>query len=71
MKIYKRTIYWVSTNRFCGAIAKDQDGLIYEPDTAPYYKFMAGKSFRDLMDQLKRSKKLYGCKRIEVDVDPF
>lgn len=70
-KIYKRRIYWVATKKFCGAIAVDQDGLIYEYDTAPYYKKMNGKPFRELLDFLKWKKELISCKKIAEEEDPF
>lgn len=70
-KIYKRRIYWVATKRFCGAIAVDQNGLIYGYDTAPYYKKMHGKSFRELLDSLKWRKELLSCKKIAEEEDPF
>lgn len=70
-KIYKRRIYWVATTKFCGAIAVDQDGLIYGPDTAFYFQKMHGKSYRKLLDHLKITKQFISSKRIGTDIDPF
>jgi len=35
MKTYKRRIYWFHTIKYCGAVAVDQDGLVYKYDTVP------------------------------------
>jgi len=71
-KIYKRTIYWVSTRRACGALAIDQDGYLYELDTCPYYKKMfKGKRFSEIMTYLKSKNYLISCKELGNDVDPF
>ena len=59
MKVYKRTIYWVNTKKFCGAIAVDQNGKVYGYDTAPCYKWMSGKRFKDMLDYLKRKNICY------------
>jgi hypothetical protein len=70
-KIYKRRIYWLSTKTFCGAVAVDQDGLIYGHDTAPYFKKLNGTKFRELLDSLKWRKELLSCKKIAEEEDPF
>lgn len=70
-KIYKRKIYWVATTKFCGCIAVDQDGMIYGYDTAPYFKKMHGKSYRKLVDYLKRTNQFISSKRIGTEIDPF
>ena len=70
-KIYKRTIYWVNTKKLCGAIAVDQDGFVYKYDTAPCYRWMSRKKFRDMLSYLKHKKYLISCKQLEKDIDPF
>ena len=69
--VYKRTIYWVNTKKFCAAIAVDQHGKVFKFDTAPCYKWMTGKSFREMMDYLRRKKLLISCQKIDTDIDPF
>jgi len=71
--IYKRTIYWVNTKKYCGAVAKDQDGYVYELDTAPCYRWAAKKKmkFSQLMDYYKRKNWLINCKKLDVEIDPF
>ncbi len=71
MKTYKRTIYWVNTKKSCGAIAVDQDGNVYKYDTAPCYKWMAGKKFSKMLEYMKYKKYLLNCKKIGIDIDPF
>ncbi len=71
MKIYKRTIYWVNTTRFCGAIAVDQDGAVYKHDTAPCFRWMSGKKWSQMLQYLKRNKQLMNCKILTVEEDPF
>ena len=71
MKAYKRTIYWVDTKKYCGAIAVDQKGEVYKWDTAPCYQWMHGKKFSEMLNWLKYKKNLIGCKKIGEDVDPF
>jgi hypothetical protein len=72
-KVYKRTIYQITTNRFCAGVAVDQDGYVYKFDTAPCFKWAANKKmkFRDFLNFLKRKKDLISCKRIDEEVDPF
>jgi len=72
-KIYKRTIYWVNTKKFCGAVAKDQDGYVVIYDTAPCYKWAAKKEmkFTELLNYYKSKKWLIACRKIDVDIDPF
>ena len=69
--IYKRTIYWVNTTKFCGAIAVDQDGAVYKYDTAPCYRWMSGKKWVDMLHYLKRKNYLLNCKKLDVEEDPF
>ena len=73
MKKYRRKIYWFNTKYGCGAVAVDQDGYVYEYDTAPLYRWMAksGKKFIELKNNLLRGNKLYNCKKIAVEEDPF
>ena len=71
MKNYKRTIYWVNTNKFCGAIAVDQDGAVFKYDTAPCYRWMHGKKWVDMLHYLKRKRYLLNCKKLAVEEDPF
>lgn len=70
---YNRTIYWLNTQKFCGAIAKDQDGNIYVLDTAPCYRWAAkrGMKFSELLDYYKRKHWLISCKKIDEEIDPF
>ena len=72
-KVYKRTIYWLNTNKCCGAVAVDQDGYIYFLDTAPCFRWMAEKhmTFRKALDFLRSKNYLWGCRKITEDVDPF
>ena len=72
-KVYKRTIYWLNTKKFCGALAIDQDGYVYEHDTAPCYRWMAKKSLRlsEIMIYLKNKKQIISMKKLTVEEDPF
>jgi hypothetical protein len=70
-KVYKRNIYWFNTTYACGAVAVDQDGFVYSYDTAPIFRWMSGKKFSMIMKQLKAKNKLWNCKKIDVDIDPF
>jgi len=72
-KIYKRTIYQVTTKKFCGAVAVDQDRYVYLYDTAPCFQWAAKKKmgFSDFLSFLKRKNDLINCKKIEEDIDPF
>jgi len=67
MKTYHRTIYWLNTTYACGALAVDQDGYIYEYDTAPVYRWMAKKKMRlsEVMTLLKNKKQIISVKKIE------
>ena len=69
--IYKRNIYWVNTKKFCGSIAVDQDGLVYKLDTAPCYRWMSGKKFREMLSYLKSKNYLINCRKIGNNIDPF
>ena len=73
MKVYKRSIYWVNTQKYCGAVAKDQDGYVYMYDTAPCYRWAAKRKmkFSDLINYYKRKNWLINCKKLEDDVDQF
>ena len=72
-KVYKRTIYWIKTKKFCGAVAVDQDGYISEWDTAPCYRWMSKKkmTFSEVMKFLKSKKDVISCKKISEEIDPF
>ena len=72
-KIYKRRIYWLYTNSGCGAVAVDQDGYIYEYDTAPVFRWMSRKKmkFTEVMRFLRSKNAILGCKKIAEDIDPF
>lgn len=70
-KVYKRRIFWFDTSFGCGALAVDQDGRIYEYDTAPIYRWMVGKKYVDMKNYLLKQNKLLNCKKIAVEEDPF
>lgn len=72
-KIYKRTIYQVTTTKVCGAVAVDQDRFIYMYDTAPCFRWAAKRKmkFQDFINFLKKKKDLLSCKRIDEEIDPF
>jgi hypothetical protein len=72
-KTYKRIIYWVNTKKFCGAVAVDQDGHIFEYDTAPCYRWAArkGLKFQEFKNYLLRNGYLLNIKIIEKEIDPF
>lgn len=73
MTVYKRTIYWLNTKSACGALAVDQDGYVYEHDTAPCYRWAAKRKmkFRDLKNFLLKKGTLLNLKKIDVDIDLF
>lgn len=73
MVVYKRTIYFLNTIKYCGAVAKDQDGFVYEFDTAPCYRWAAkkGMRFSELISYYKYKRWLINCKKIGEDIDPF
>jgi len=68
---YRRRIYWFNTTQACGAVAVDQDGLVYEFDTAPYFRYWSGKRFQDMKNFFKRKNIFIGCKTIAIEEDPF
>ncbi|MHA1872633.1 MAG: hypothetical protein ACTSVB_00855 [Candidatus Heimdallarchaeaceae archaeon] len=72
-RIYKRTIYWLNTKKYCGAIAKDQNGDIYVYDTAPCYKWAAKRNmkFSQLLAYYRSKNWLISCQKIDVEIDPF
>ena len=70
-KEYRRTIYWVNTKTLCGAVAVDQNGEVFKWDTAPCYRWMTGKKFRDMLKYLKTKHYLISCRKIGQDIDPF
>ena len=72
-KTYKRTIYWLCTTKFCGALAIDQDGYAYKFDTAPCYRWMADKRMRlvDITNFLKNKKQMISLQKITEEEDPF
>jgi len=67
MKVDKLTLYWVNTKKFCGGITVDGKGNVYAPETAPCYKWMAGKHFSKMLNYLKYKKYLLGCKKLSGD----
>jgi hypothetical protein len=73
LKTYKRTIYWFNTSYGCGAVGVDQDGYVYEYDTAPLYRWMvkSRQKFFEIKKNLLKRNKLYNCKRIAIEKDPF
>jgi hypothetical protein len=72
-KVYKRNIYWLNTIDACGAVAVDQDGYVFEYDTAPVFRWMARKKikFSKVLSDLRTKNKLLNCKKIDVEEDPF
>lgn len=72
-KVYKRIIYQITTTRFCGVVAVDQDGYVYKFDTAPCYRWAAKRKmkFQNFLYFLKKKKDLISCKRLDEEVDPF
>jgi len=70
-KIYKRRIYWFSTIKACGAVAVDQNGFVYNLDTAPIFRWMVGKKFVVMKNFLRSKNQFIGCKKIGEEVDPF
>ena len=71
-KTYKRTVYWLNTTFGCGAVAVDQDGCVYKWDTCPLYNSVfKSEPFWRKLDQLKRTKKMIGMVKLDVEVDPF
>lgn len=62
-------MYRLDTNYGCGGVVVGQDGHINE--TCPLYRWMMGKKFIDVLSGLKRSNKLYSCKKILEEFDPF
>ena len=72
-KIYKRTIYRVVTRKFCGAVAVDQNGYVFEYDTAPCFRWMSKKKwkFHKSLKFLRLRNDLFSCEIIDEDIDPF
>lgn len=64
----KTTTYWVKTKKYCGAIAVDRHGTIYGRETAPCYRWMAGKKFSKMLNWLRYKKYLQSCKKIDDEV---
>lgn len=64
-KTIRRTMYWVNTKKFCGAITVDQFGKVFSYETAPCYKWMSGKSFSGMISYLKRKKYLINYVRVD------
>jgi len=73
VKTYKRTMYWLNTNKFCAGVSVDQDGYVYNFDTAPCYMWAAKKKmkFSQLLNYYKSKKWLISCKKLDVEIDPF
>jgi len=73
MRVYKRTIYWFNTSYGCGAVGVDQSGYVSKYDTAPIYRWMADtkQRFTDIKKNLTKANKVYNCKKIATEIDPF
>ena len=71
MQKHRRRIYWVNTTKACGAVAVDQNGLVYKHDTAPYFRWWSGKRFVEMKKFLQKKNQFIGCKKIAVEEDPF
>lgn len=67
--MYKHTLYRLDTKYGCGGVRVGETGYINE--TCPLYRWMQGKRFREVMDSLKRGRKLIACHKITVEYDPF
>lgn len=67
--MYKNTLYRLDTKYGCGGVVVGQSGYINE--TCPLYKWMFGKRFSEVLRNLKKAKKLYSCKKIIDEFDPF
>ena len=63
----------MNTKDACGAVAVDQDGMVYELDTAPIYRWAARKkyTFQTFRQILLKKGVLISVKKLEVDIDPF
>ena len=72
-KVYKRRIYWLNTKKYCGSVAVDQDGYIYNFDTAPCYlwAFKRKMTLFQLLGYYKSKNWLISCQKIDEEVDPF
>jgi hypothetical protein len=64
--IYKKTIYWLDTQKFCGCVAVGKDGYIQKYDTAPCYRWMADKNmkFHEVLRFFKNKKMMFSCKKV-------
>jgi len=67
--MYKNILYWVNTKYGCGGVRVGESGRINE--TCPLYRWMEGKSFKEVISGLRYSKKLLNCKKVLEEYDPF
>jgi hypothetical protein len=67
--MYKNTLYRLDTKYGCGGVVVGQNSHVNE--TCPLYRWMFGKPFREVLSGLKRANKLYSCKKIAEEYDPF
>jgi len=67
--VYKNTLYRLDTKYGCGGVVVGQNGFINE--TCPLYRWMLNKLFKDVLRGLKQSNKLFSCKKIAEEFDPF
>ncbi len=63
----KKSFYRLDTKYGCGGIITNQGGLIVK--TCPLYRWMIGKPFRDVINSLKKAKKLYSCHKLSDEDD--
>jgi hypothetical protein len=64
--VYRYSVYWVNTKKYCGAVSVDQNGKICRDETAPCYTWAAKKnmSFQDFRNFLMRKGYLLNVKKI-------
>jgi hypothetical protein len=67
--MYKNILYRLDTKYGCGGVVVGESGYINE--TCPLYRWMLNKRFSEVLSGLKKGKKLYSCKRIAEEYDPF
>jgi len=71
--MYKRTIYWLCTTKFCGALAIDQSGYVYMYDTAPCFRWMYKKKMLlpNIIRFFKNKNQMISLQKITEEEDPF
>lgn len=67
--MYKNILYRLDTKYGCGGVRVGESGYINE--TCPLYRWMINKRFQEVLRGLRVSNKLYSCKKIIVEYDPF